>query len=60
MLNNGWINPNHTQIPGHDGNISYGGKCFPKDIKALNQVFIKNDVTHKVIESVIEENKTMR
>ena len=60
MLNNGWINPNHTQIPGHDGNISYGGKCFPKDIKALNQVFIKHDVTHKVIESVIEENKTMR
>ena len=60
MLLNNWINPMHTEIPGHDGNISFGGKCFPKDIKALNEVFKKNDITHKVIDSVIEEHIEMR
>ena len=60
MLNNEWINPMHTIIPGPDGNISYGGKCFPKDIEALRQVFEKMEVSHKVIDAVINENKEMR
>jgi UDP-glucose 6-dehydrogenase len=60
MLQNGWINPMHTQIPGHDGNISFGGKCFPKDTKALNQVCAKMNISHKVIESVVTENIEMR
>jgi len=60
MLNNGWINPMHTIIPGPDGNISYGGKCFPKDIEALREVFEKMEVSHKVIDAVISENKEMR
>jgi UDP-glucose 6-dehydrogenase len=37
MLGNGWINPMHTNVPGNDGNISYGGYCFPKDTNALNE-----------------------
>jgi UDPglucose 6-dehydrogenase len=60
MLNNEWINPMHTIIPGPDGNISYGGKCFPKDIGALREVFEKMEVSHKVIDAVITENKEMR
>jgi UDPglucose 6-dehydrogenase len=60
MLNNEWINPMHTIIPGPDGNISYGGKCFPKDIGALREVFEKMEVSHKVIDAVISENKEMR
>jgi GDP-mannose 6-dehydrogenase len=60
MLQNGWINPIHTQIPGHDGEISFGGKCLPKDIKALNEVFKKMNVLHKVIDAVVEENIEMR
>ena len=60
MLNNEWINPMHTTIPGPDGNISYGGKCFPKDIESLREVFEKMEVSHKVIDAVISENKEMR
>ena len=60
MISNDWINPMHTQIPGHDGEISFGGKCFPKDIKALCEVFRRNDITNKVINSVIEEHIEMR
>ena len=26
----------HTNIPGSDGKLSFGGMCFPKDIRAFN------------------------
>ena len=29
------IGNSHADIPGHDGNIGYGGKCFPKDVNAF-------------------------
>lgn len=60
MLGNGWINPMHTMVPGNDGNISYGGYCFPKDTNALNEYMAKLDVPHSVLESVINERNTMR
>jgi len=60
ILLNGWINPMHTQVPGHDGELSFGGKCFPKDIKALNEFCKKLDVPNKVLEAVIQENKELR
>jgi len=60
MLMNGWINPMHTNVPGHDGQISFGGACFPKDINALNSFMQKNNIVHRVINSVVIENKEMR
>lgn len=60
MLNNNWINPMHTQIPGPDGNISYGGLCFPKDTNALLNLMKDLDVPNKVIEATILERNSMR
>lgn len=60
MLKNGWINEQHTQVPGTDGNISYGGMCFPKDTNALNQFMISNNSPNKVLDSTIEERNSMR
>ena len=60
MISNNWINPMHTDVPGPDGNISFGGACFPKDIQALNSVFNKLHISNAVIESVVKENKMMR
>jgi UDPglucose 6-dehydrogenase len=60
MLNNDWINPMHTDVPGPDGNISFGGLCFPKDINALNQFMISNNIPNKVVNGTIEEQMTMR
>ena len=60
MISNNWINPMHTDVPGPDGNISFGGACFPKDIQALNSVFNKLHISNAVIDSVVKENKMMR
>jgi len=60
MISNNWINPMHTDVPGPDGNISFGGACFPKDIQALNSVFNKLHISNAVIDSVVRENKIMR
>jgi len=34
-LADGRIGNSHTDVPGHDGKLGYGGKCFPKDVKAI-------------------------
>jgi UDPglucose 6-dehydrogenase len=60
MLKNNWINPMHTKVPGTDGQLSYGGHCFPKDTTALLQVMKKHDTPHLVLESTIKERNTMR
>lgn len=60
MLKNGWINPMHTNVPGPDGKLSYGGLCFPKDTNALLCQMEKLDTPHKVLKAVIEERNEMR
>jgi nucleotide sugar dehydrogenase len=60
MLKNEWISPHHTQVPGHDGKLSYGGACFPKDTNALLQCMKNNDSPHSVLNSVIEERNKFR
>ena len=34
-LLSGYINDTHTHVPGPDGKLGYGGKCFPKDVNAF-------------------------
>jgi nucleotide sugar dehydrogenase len=60
MLKNKWINPMHTNVPGTDGSLSYGGYCFPKDTNALLQFMKTKNTSHKVMEAVIEERNEMR
>lgn len=33
-----YISPTHTSVPGPDGSFGYGGKCFPKDVKAFTDL----------------------
>jgi UDPglucose 6-dehydrogenase len=60
LLNNGWINPTHTNIPGPDGKISYGGMCFPKDTMALEKYMEKINTPCDILKSTINERNKMR
>jgi len=60
MLGNNWINPMHTEVPGHDGKLSYGGGCFPKDTEALFQYMQKRGSRRALLESCIKERNEMR
>jgi len=60
MLKNEWINPRHTDVPGSDQDISFGGACLPKDISALNAYMECLDVPNTVINAVISERNEMR
>lgn len=35
LLAGGWINPQHTNVPGPDGRRGFGGSCLPKDTNNL-------------------------
>ena len=39
ILASGYINEVHTFVPGPDGKYGYGGKCFPKDVNAMEKEF---------------------
>jgi UDPglucose 6-dehydrogenase len=60
MLENGWINPMHTIVPGTDGMVSFGGMCLPKDICALNEFMKIQDSSNLVLSAVIEDREKMR
>jgi nucleotide sugar dehydrogenase len=60
MLQNNWINPMHTLIPGPDGQLSFGGACLPKDISALNQYMAVYSSPNAVLNAVIQERNGMR
>ena len=60
MLKNGWINPQHTNVPGPDGKLSYGGMCFPKDTNALLAFMKSMESPHLVLEAAIKEHNLMR
>ena len=60
MLKNNWINPMHTNVPGPDGLLSYGGYCFPKDTNALLNHMKRLESPHMVLQATVNERNSMR
>ena len=60
MLKNNWINPMHTDVPGTDGKLGFGGACFPKDTKALLSYMKQNNSQCAVLENVVDECECFR
>ncbi len=61
ILLSGYINAPHTQVPGPDGKLGYGGKCFPKDVNALTQLCSdKNLEIFKLLKELRPLNITYR
>ena len=60
VLQNGWIAPHHVQVPGPDGQVSYGGSCFPKDVAALSSFLQSLQLPHKQLAATRLEQQEMR
>ena len=60
IVKNNFISEMHTRVPGPDGQISYGGYCFPKDTNALLNYMRSRDISCEVLEGVVSERNKMR
>jgi len=49
------IGPSHMNIPNAEGGLGFGGGCFPKDMKAL-----ENIVNHDIIQSAMYTNDNLK
>lgn len=59
VLLSGYINEPHTQVPGPDGKLGYGGKCFPKDVNAFLKI-TEGEPIHKILQQLPEMNEEFR
>ena len=59
VLLSGYINDMHTYVPGPDGKLGYGGKCFPKDVKALVAA-LKDTALSQLLQVVDSLNEQFR
>jgi len=60
FISDGRIGNSHIEVPGHDGDLGFGGKCFPKDINAFIGYFESSGVDPIILKSAWERNKTVR
>ena len=60
FISDGRIGNSHIDVPGHDGDVGFGGKCFPKDINALIYKCKQVGVTPHVTEAAWKKNKEVR
>lgn len=60
FISDGRIGNSHTDVPGHDGDLGFGGKCFPKDLNAFIEFFNENGIEPLVLSSAWQRNKTVR
>jgi UDPglucose 6-dehydrogenase len=54
------IGNSHTQVPGHDGKLGFGGTCFPKDINALITMGKESGVNMNTLEAAWKTNLEVR
>lgn len=54
------IGDSHVEVPGPDGKLGFGGKCFPKDLNALMELFKRNDIAPLVMSAAWERNLKIR
>ena len=52
-----WIH-DHFDVPGHDGKLGYGGKCFPKNIEIMKSLVNKSD--EQYLKTLVDYNDIQR
>jgi UDPglucose 6-dehydrogenase len=54
------IGNSHMRVPGTDGNLGFGGYCFPKDTQALLKFAEDCSANLNVLETAIKKNTMLR
>lgn len=54
------IGDSHTDVPGHDGQLGFGGKCLPKETKAMRYLQKKLGLDDKVLSEILRRNNEIR
>jgi nucleotide sugar dehydrogenase len=49
-----WLHEMHTKVPGTDGQMGWGGMCFPKDVIAFTTLLKGNSIIKTAMEKNIE------
>ena len=60
FISDGRIGNSHIDVPGHDGDFGFGGKCFPKDLNAMIKKTEELGVDPTVMKAAWEKNKQVR
>lgn len=60
VLMSGYINAEHTKVPGPDGKNGFGGACFPKDMFAFIKEVKRIGLQSSSLECVMYENAIYR
>ena len=60
FLRDGRIGNSHSQVPGPDGKLGFGGSCFPKDVQALIQFAEGLDIDLSVLKGAWKTNIKVR
>ena len=60
FISDGRIGNSHLDVPGHDGSLGFGGKCFPKDINAFINLFESIGIDPTVMRAAWDKNLEVR
>jgi len=60
FITDGRIGNSHIDVPGHDGDFGFGGKCFPKDINAMIKRAEELGIDPKVMKGAWAKNIEIR
>jgi len=60
FISDGRIGNSHIDVPGHDGDFGFGGKCFPKDLNAMIRKTESLGINPSVMKGAWEKNEEVR
>lgn len=60
FITDGRIGNSHIDVPGHDGDMGFGGKCFPKDLNAMIKKSEELGVSPDVMKGAWKKNNEVR
>ena len=60
FVSSGLIANSHLDVPGHDGQYGFGGKCFPKDINSFIRVLENSGIEPTMLKAAWNKNLEVR